>query len=447
MKTPEKTKFSVLLTWYLLFIPLFLACPGAAQSSADAGKAAARQTPDKPAGPCAAIAGQIGDCDDAGRRKRFRPLPRLQALAPGTALDLGAYDCMTRQVDADRFHCLTITDYSRFNYDPYHHRLLLFGGGHAATGETSVDVLDLTSNVLRWRYLYPSMTCDEVAQGDLDPRGFHRKTGHPVARHTYDMSVIAKVKGQPHLLLLSTQGGGGHCHPYHAAIQSVARLPLQGKANHWRYGRDWGRRLPWYMAAAAEYDPVSGMVIVVGPNASAGEGGMWVYDPGADEIIAFVPMKVLGRAEGIENNLVYYPPTQSMYLFEKGKKPSHEGEPPSPVTVRQLVLNRKFWRLSTLKRIKASGAAPLQARQTGFAYNPDTGRFGGAVTDQTFYTFDPRNNRWQSFPIRLNSSVKAPLGDLAAAALDYDPVNKVYIFMATRHKGLDKRVWAYRPVQ
>ena len=66
------------------------------------------------------------------------PNPILTAIPPNTALDLGAYTS-----DALCGVPIQVTDFSRFTYDSQRHQLLLFGGGHASTPRTDVDVLQL----------------------------------------------------------------------------------------------------------------------------------------------------------------------------------------------------------------------------------------------------------------------------------------------------------------
>ena len=75
------------------------------------------------------------------------PNPVLTGLPGNTARDLGAY--------ASDPLCgvpIQVTDYSRFTYDPVRHRLLLFGGGHASTPRTDVDVFDFAT--LTWSSAY-----------------------------------------------------------------------------------------------------------------------------------------------------------------------------------------------------------------------------------------------------------------------------------------------------
>jgi len=375
-----------------------------------------------------------GDACESVSTGNFSASQRLSEIPPGTALDLGKYSCKDRLADGEgeKFGCWTNTDYSRINYDPYNHRILLFGGGHGATGQTSIDAFDLKSEELDWQYLYSSMSCEEVTVGDIDSKGFHRLSGHPVARHTYDMSVIAPVNGKAHLLLLSTEGFAGRCHQYNTLIKSVARFPLEDNSMKWNYGREW-KRLPWYYAASAEYDPVSGMIIIIGRGANSSAGGMWVYDPDADDIVAFTPIAY----EGYENALAYYPPTQSMYLFERS----------DPVKIRHITLNRGDWSKSTSTLLSPSGDLPnRKGKAIGLAYNQDLKVFGGPVIDNKFYSYNPISNKWTSSLMHIDSTKVDDIGDTVFSIFEYDPVNRIYIFMALPKgaSGQSKRTWAYR---
>ncbi|MFN2289304.1 MAG: hypothetical protein ABR578_13320, partial [Chromatocurvus sp.] len=154
---------------------------------------------------------------EAKRLEPATPHPKLAALAGGEALDLGPYECESR---APKMRCETIFDFSRINYDPANHRMLVFGGGHAATGRTDIDAFDLST--LEWNSLYPTMDCEAIKAGEFDPRGFHVQTGHPVARHSYDQNVVVRRDESSWLMMFSTEGFRGTCHPYKSDISAVA---------------------------------------------------------------------------------------------------------------------------------------------------------------------------------------------------------------------------------
>jgi hypothetical protein len=350
--------------------------------------------------------------------------PLFDDLPDSTALDLGLYSCSERMPQiANR--CGTITDYSRFNYDPYRHRIVMFGGGHAATGRTDLDVFDLST--LTWTSAYDSMSCEEVALGDLDPRGFHLATGHPVSRHTYDMTVVADDDGAGSLLLLSKEGFPGTCHDYASHIRAVASYPLSVDETTaaWSHGAEFS--MPWYYAASAEFDPVSGMVVVLGNTSGSGEGGMWIYDPRTDQVVTFVDEVRYG---GIDGNLVYYPPDQKMYYFQRG----------DPNKVWRVDLDRSDWSLSRSLLLTPSGVAPTVG-STGFAYDSRNQIIGGAFADGIFHVYDPMADAWTSEPINVISEEGTLIDSMGNNhMLDYDPVDNVFVVITAS----PARTWAYR---
>jgi hypothetical protein len=346
--------------------------------------------------------------------KSFERNPRLAELADNTALDLGPYECEAR---VPRINCATIFDFSRINYDPHVHRMLVFGGGHAATGRTDVDSFDMTT--LTWKSLYESMSCDQVKRADLDPRGFHRSTGHPAARHTYDQNVIVDVEGQKRLMMFSNGGFSGHCHPYTASIQAVASLPLSGESIKWEFGPV--ARMPWEYAGAAEFDPVSGKVILIGAHSRS---SMWVYDPANYRVVAVVALGI--RVEN-SSNLIYFPPRRSLYVIDSKSGDVHE-----------ISLDRANWSNSRAKRIEALGDVPGAMRN--FAYDAKNQIIGG-VKEGRFYALHPATATWSSEKIRALPA-GAGVGSVAHHAIDYDVVNNVFVFVTNRASG--RRTWAYR---
>jgi hypothetical protein len=363
---------------------------------------------------------------DGGAPVRL-PNERLRDLPDNTALDLGLYECEERVPDLG---CTSITDYSRLNYDPYMHRVLMFGGGHAATGRTDVDVLDLAT--LTWSSLYPSMTCAQIMIGDIDPRGFHRATGHPVARHTYDQNVIAEVGGIGRLVMLSTEGFSGVCHPYESPIRSVAYLPLGPGETTWSYSDEFSP--PWGYATAAEFDPESGMIIVIGA------GGMHVLDPASNTVVAFVETVAY---RGYQNNLVYFPPNGRMYLIERNTESGSGGSN----IVWEVVLDRNDWSRTTSTVLESSGPAP--SGTPAFAYDARNRVIGGGVATAAgaFHVFDPVAREWHASRMNVISETGAtPTAFYADQVLDYDPIDNVYIFISPPAPGTasGRRTWAYR---
>jgi hypothetical protein len=361
----------------------------------------------------AACALLVAGCANAGTATHA-PHPALAGLRAGEALDLGAYTCEAR---APAQRCERIFDYSRINHDPQGHRMLAFGGGHAASGRTDVDVFDL--NTLRWSSLYPSMSCEEVAANDTDPLGFHRRTRHPVARHTYDQTVVADLAaGGRWLILFSTEGFKGVCHPYNARIGGVASLRLDREPPTWSYA-DPGS-MPWGYSGVAEFDPKSGMVILIGGQ----HDGLWVYDPRTHTIVARLPHI---RRPSASSNLVYHPPSDRMVLVDRESG-----------AVRTFELARGRWDETREHRPPIEGAPPPKMRN--LAYDARHQVLGGIV-DNVFHALDLGRLAWQAHPIRTASPGRTP-GTVRHHAIDYDPVNNVFIFVSGEGRTL--RTWAYR---
>jgi hypothetical protein len=80
-------------------------------------------------------------------------------------------------------------------------------------------------------------------------------------------------------------------------------------------------------------------------------------------------------------------------------------------------------------------------RETGFAYDPVTRTIAGGVNEGIFYAFDPATRAWSSHVMQTEPPGLA-VGTVAYHALDYDPVNNIFLFVSRKSSG--KRTWAYR---
>lgn len=417
----------------LAFLSALIGCGKVSDSTGegpDAGASTSIEGPSDSEGPTDPDAAASPDAR-APSKPNPKAHPHLVGLPDNTALDLGRYACEER---APGTRCQSVFDYSRFNYDPFNHRLVLFGGGHAATGRTDVDSFNL--DTLTWESLYPSMTCDEIAKGDIDPRGFHRSSGRPVARHTYDMNVIAQVNGAGRWLMFSNEGFSGNCHQYNAPINAISSFALTPGNTSWEYSDAFEPRLPWHYAAAAEFDPVSGNVVILGSGAGASPGGLYIVDPATLRVVAKATVHDNLKHEGLSSNLVNYPPTGNMYLF------SRPGDDSVRNGVFEVVLNRQDWPKTTSIKVDVKGVSPRF--QGGFAYDSHTQRIGGAARDPgVFYTFDPATKTWESETMNVVSDEGVSPGSIMAHNVDYDPVNNVFFFV-TAQGPLNYRLWAYR---
>jgi hypothetical protein len=330
----------------------------------------------------------------------FAPNPVLADIAPGEALILDPYECESRAPD---MNCRTIFAYSTWVYDPFGHRMLIFGGGHAATGRTDVDAFDLTT--LTWASLYPTMTCEEVQEADITPEGYHRKSGHPVARHSYEQTVIGDIDGAPHLMLFSTEGFGGRCHGYNVNIRSVAALPLTGELV-WKHSRE--QEMPWGFSRPSVYDPISGLVICTGMRT------WYAYDPSAEEVVYTSPAPTAKTA----STMTYVPPLDLMYYIDR-----------FTMAVYEVTHHRDEQRLSW-EALETSGTPPDQMRN--IAYDQRHGTLCGIV-DSTLFEFHPASRHWTA------TAIPQPVGRVLAHVIDYDPGNDVFVFVND-----NRRVCVYR---
>lgn len=359
----------------------------------------------------------VGVMGSPSRAADPHPLPA--SLPDNTALDLGPYTC---NAPADEpFRCETITDYSSFVYDRLNHQLLMFGGGHSATHRTDVD--SFSFKTLTWSSAYASTLCRDMR---LKNRGLVKgdwlTTGHPIARHTYDMLVMAEnIK---RLLLLGHVTGQGYCveksPPDKELYFLVGKIAMYDPvAKTWSYSS--ANNDGWEDYGSAEYDPVSGLVIIVDRYS------VWTYDP-----VTQAKRKRLSHeysAMGYGKNLVYFPPTRKMYYIADG------------AVIFEVSLGSGSSLSLGLRQVTGiTGDIPKLA-ETGFAYDAVNQIIGGGVSQGVFYAYDPARKTWTS---RVMNTIPAgaSVGTLAFHALAYDPVNHVFILITDRESG--RHTWAYR---
>ena len=349
------------------------------------------------------------------------PHPLLAPLHANQARDLGPYACTQMAGDQS---CAEITDYSRFTYDPSGHQMLMFGGGHATTFRDDVDVLALSPHsTLRWAPAYASTPCTAMTLENFDQaRGVWTSTGHPLSRHTYDMLVMTPQG----LILLAGLTGRGGCAP-----NPPGRDPffVPGKIHHYNPAtRTWtagGSMSNWGPWNSAEYDPPSGKILVVGYNSHAGAGTLWLYDPVTKQSSATgISIPDAGQTD----NLVYYPPTQKHYLIRK------DG------ALFEVTLNRSNFAASTVSAVRGTTGPLPSSGETGWAYDSANQIIGGGVHNGIFYAYHPPTKTWTARTMQPLSG--GPIGTVAFHALEYDPVNNVFIFLTNGPSG--RHTWAYR---
>lgn len=351
----------------------------------------------------------------------------LVGIPPNTALDLGHYDC--DQPGDDSYYCESITDYSGFVYDAAHHRFVLFGGGHAATFRDDLSMFDFAT--LKWSSAYPSTLCADMTLANMDkPLMRWTTTGNPFSRHTYDLNVVAENTGE--FLLLAGTNGRGLCTPEidPGTGSDPFYLPKKYSAYDLNDGvwRIEDRATPWDGLASAEYDPVSGKVVILSVY------GLWVLDPVTHTTIQALDQfsGALATDLGYANNLTYYPPNQRMYLFARG----------NPTLVFEVQLNRNDWSATTVTQLPTPPNAP-ESQESGWVYDTVNQVIGGGVRDGGFYAYNPLTNAWTSRTMQVQSALgQSTIGTQAFHSIGFDPVDGVYVFITDNASGF--RVWAYR---
>jgi hypothetical protein len=363
------------------------------------------------------------------------------ALAANTAVNLGPYSPAI-PAGEDLVVSQHTTDYSGMQYDANRRQMVLFGGGHVASNSDTINRFSLDS--LTWSPAYPPTPRSNRVIGNYDFASGAWRAGpagpypRPAARHSLDLNVmignelvvLAKVDGNyPNLQGdWSASPAFGSGAPYYASTR--------GRAAHYDFASG-----SWSVAGtagyggdasnfpAAAYDPVSGKVIIVGNQL------MEVYDPAARTRTTAIDFLSSGGSAalrdeaghrvpntlGINQNLIYFPPTQKLYYLV------NSGE------VFEVGLDRNDFSKSTLTKLATTGT-PFSGPETGVAYDSRNQLIGVGPVSNVFYTFNPVTKAWASKTIGGG----AP-GSVLFHCIDYDPVNNVYIFI-----GTGNTTWAYR---
>ncbi|MCP5213150.1 MAG: hypothetical protein H6998_19705 [Hahellaceae bacterium] len=339
-------------------------------------------------------------------------------LADNTAISLGDYDCQGKGPEGEGVtRCRTISDYSGMVEDPVTGNMLMFGGGHAATARTDID--SFSFDTLTWNSLYPTTPCEDMTIDNFDPVTMSWKTtGHPIARHTYDLLGATK---HPHEFLIFHGWGnvasGTKCSGFNAKAENrVAHYSFETKK--WSYG-DIGL---WSKYAASEYDPVSGLFIFVGNS------GIHAYDPvnRKQRTIKTGYYVHLSYAQ----NLVYFPPNDRFYYLLGG----------ASAKAYEVTLDRENWENSTIELVDVTGTPPTLS-ETGWGYDSANSVIGGAITKGVFHVFDPIAKSWNSHQI-LKDENSPNIGTQAFHAIEYSERENVYVFKTG--PSSQHQVWMYR---
>jgi hypothetical protein len=366
----------------------------------------------------------------SGRQPAAQAHAALAKLPGNTVLDLGPYTCTDVQGEAPG-RCRLITDYSGMAFDKKRREFLVFGGGHASTNYDAVNAFSMKT--LAWSEKYKPTPCASiVAPGNFDSEQGAWRSGpgtpypRPAARHTVDLMVIAEDRDE--LVLLTWIEGNGMCSglPKYTSydFRAAARIAHYGLDTHqWTFSK----ALPERQWPAAEYDPISKKIIMLGLD------GLMIYDPVTkvkSTVIDVATRRIPDEKGGYlshgvfryNNHMVYFPPNQKMYYFDRFDK-----------RVVEITLDRSNFSNSQFLVLNTTGT-PSPHGEPGYAYDAANQIIGGAVHDNKFYAFNPAKKSWSEQAVQGG----AP-GNQAFHAIGYDDVNNVFIFITA-----DRRTWAYR---
>ena len=337
----------------------------------------------------------------------------LHDLPDNTARDLGGYTCSGAE-GAGNSRCRSITDYSRFTYDPVRRQMLMFGGGHSATMSDYVDVFSF--NTLTWAPAYPSTPCSDMTLANWNLAHKWNSSGNPAARHTYDLLPITK-DGRYLILLNGVFAQGSECGEHGTGPGSIAHYDIAAKT--WAFGTP----PPWGNTASGELDPVSGKILVIKYEM------VYTYDPSTRVVAAISnSAPIFGYAD----NLAYFPPNDKFYYIKRG----------NPVRVWEISVSaagrNTLSSIGSIVEVTGMQGTPSTG-ETGFAYDSVNQVIGGGVAGGVFHAFNPLTKIWTSQVMQLESQTAPAIGRVAYHALDYSTADNVYIFITE-----GRRTWAYR---
>ena len=307
--------------------------------------------------------------------------------------------------------------------------MVVFGGGHASTNYDAVNTFSMET--LTWTEKYKPTNCSSmVTGGNFDAGKGAWRSGpsgpypRAAARHTADLMAIPDDKDE--LILLTFVEGNGLCP---GLAYTSYNFQAVGKIAHYNFGtNEWtfSNSVPDTVWGAAEYDPVSKKIVMLSTE------GLFVYDPVTrvkTKTVDFIVNRIRDENGAVmanllyySNQLVYYPPNDKFYYFERVNKRVYEITP-----------NRSSPSKSTIQRLATTGTPPAHS-EPGFAYDSANQIIGGAVHGNKFSAFNPMTRTWTTSTIQGG----AP-GTQAFHAINYDPVNNVFVFITQT-----RETYAYR---
>ncbi len=353
---------------------------------------------------------------------RFSPNPILSNLQSNSALDLGVYSL--NSTPAGGINENSITDYSGFVYSSDHASMLMFGGGHSATMADYIARLKLdASSDLTWTPDYSRTSIASMTSANAGANGIWTSTGFPMSRHTYDMLSYASNVGKLVMLTMNPNQGDNLSFDPSNYVTTPKVMTYSPSSKSWSVSSA-SANSSWIYYSSSEYDPISGMVIVLDPY---DKRKLSFFNPSTNSItdIKVVDIPAMGYAQ----NLVYCPYNDKFYWIKSG----------SPVRVWEINLNRSSWSSSTVSEITAMSNAPTILNETGWAWNDRSKVIGGGVQSGHFFAYDPLTKQWTD---KAMISSSGSIGTLAFHALAFDSLNGVFIFITDGASG--RHTWAYK---
>ncbi len=351
----------------------------------------------------AAQAGESGT-----KPRAFRPNPKLAAMPDESAI------LLTNGYRKGR----GVMDYSGMVYDHHRHKILTFGGGHAAPGfPNSVHEFDF--GTLRWTQLTENVPqkhhvkANAVLDKDGKPLCGVKYKGKiwAVSRHTYDGLAMA-AKDDVMICVQAVTSSGYSYTPK----------------------KDW----PWFWGSAIWiFDPVKREWSVIKKNGLAlNHTGSAVW-PKKPDWVYFYSQRPLFRAVnwktgelrklarpprgGLAHSyagLQYYPEEEALVAFPKGPKASGGKNK----LIYKFDLKTEKW---TTKEVQ--GDAP-KTYDLNAVYDSRNKVFVVYDNKEAFHYYSPRENRWYKTK-KVIDGVKGIRHHHV-----YDPVDNVHIVLGSRWK-------------
>ena len=330
----------------------------------------------------------------------------LSAAVSVPITDLGPFPTNCTNI-GDSSPCYQYMSYSGPVWDSNANRLLLWGGGHAATARDAVVQFDGTHN---WTEMETPTPCSAMNDGNFDATknawisGAAGSYPRPKASHSYDLNVFFPAQNELVVLSQGLAMGISGC----ATSTSTNDFATFGKIAHYNAStRTWtfANSDRVLLSNAAEYDPVSGLAIIGGT-------GLMTYNAASKTLTQYINFtstyakdeagnNVIGDL-GYANEMVYYPPDDMFYYFDRNH---HE--------VWRYAVNRSNFAATvvTLLNLPTSGIYPVQGinDEPGFAYDPISQRICGATTNSVISCYYPPNNSWVAIPLSSISGVTSEM--------------------------------------